>query len=99
VRVIRNVGFGLLGTWKSLRLLSTLGRSFYLLVFIWERGGGGVGIAFIILFADRYARIRPAKGEHYNVAEAESRCCILRSTSVDSPTLAFGLLRAGVGSA
>jgi len=34
----RNVGFGLLGTWKSLRLLSTLGRSFYLLVFIWERG-------------------------------------------------------------
>lgn len=54
-----------LGFW--LRLLSTLGRGFYLLVFIWVRGGGGglLGL-FIILFADRYARIRPAKGEHGN---------------------------------
>jgi len=44
-------------------LLSTLDRGFYLLVFIWVRGGLGLLGLSIILFADRYARIRPAKGE------------------------------------
>ncbi len=81
-----------LGFW--LRLLSTLGRGFYLLVFIWVRGGGGDCLDCLLFFLPigmlESGLRKGSMGIKYNVPEAESRCCILRSTSVDSPTRAFG---------